>query len=173
MAIAELERVASLSERVLDEVERAVIGKREVLELVLMGFLADGHVLLEDYPGRSPYQSGLYFHTSSLENARAKPVLTAFRFPFVAYLGKKTVSVWGRNTTSTKTLVTVQLAHHRGGPWRTVAAFRTNASGIFQANLKLKATKKDWLRAIAPLSSKSLAFSLTVPHAPHIGPWGN
>lgn len=51
MAIAELERVASLSERILDEVERAVIGKREVLELVLMGFLADGHVLLEDYPG--------------------------------------------------------------------------------------------------------------------------
>jgi MoxR-like ATPase len=27
------------------------VGKREVLELVLMGFLADGHVLLEDYPG--------------------------------------------------------------------------------------------------------------------------
>jgi MoxR-like ATPase len=51
MAIAELERVASLSERILDEVERAVVGKRDVLELVLMGFLADGHVLLEDYPG--------------------------------------------------------------------------------------------------------------------------
>jgi MoxR-like ATPase len=51
MAIAELERVSSLSERILDEVERAVIGKRDVLELVLMGFLADGHVLLEDYPG--------------------------------------------------------------------------------------------------------------------------
>ena len=51
MAVAELERVASLSERILDEVERAVIGKREVLELVLTGFLADGHVLLEDYPG--------------------------------------------------------------------------------------------------------------------------
>jgi len=28
-----------------------VIGKREGLELVLMGLLADGHVLLEDYPG--------------------------------------------------------------------------------------------------------------------------
>ncbi len=36
---------------VLDEVERAVIGKRDVLELVLMGFLADGHVLLDDLPG--------------------------------------------------------------------------------------------------------------------------
>jgi MoxR-like ATPase len=51
MAIAELERAAALSERILDEVERAVVGKRDVLELVFMGFLADGHVLLEDYPG--------------------------------------------------------------------------------------------------------------------------
>ena len=35
----------------LDEVERAVVGKREALELVLCGILADGHVLLEDFPG--------------------------------------------------------------------------------------------------------------------------
>ena len=35
MAIAELEHVASLSERILDEVERAVVGKRDALELVL------------------------------------------------------------------------------------------------------------------------------------------
>jgi MoxR-like ATPase len=28
-----------------------VVGKREALELVLLGLLADGHVLLEDYPG--------------------------------------------------------------------------------------------------------------------------
>jgi MoxR-like ATPase len=37
--------------RLLDEVERAVVGKRDVLELVLLGLLADGHVLLEDLPG--------------------------------------------------------------------------------------------------------------------------
>ncbi len=37
--------------RILDEVERAVIGKRQVLELVLLGLLSDGHVLLEDFPG--------------------------------------------------------------------------------------------------------------------------
>jgi MoxR-like ATPase len=47
----ELERVHELSARVLDEVEKAVVGKRDALELVLLGFLADGHVLLEDYPG--------------------------------------------------------------------------------------------------------------------------
>jgi MoxR-like ATPase len=47
----DLDRVHELSGEVLDEVERAVVGKREPLELVLTGFLADGHVLLEDYPG--------------------------------------------------------------------------------------------------------------------------
>jgi MoxR-like ATPase len=47
----ELARVPSLSEEILDEIERAVVGKREALELVLLGFLADGHVLLEDFPG--------------------------------------------------------------------------------------------------------------------------
>jgi MoxR-like ATPase len=35
----------------LSEVERAVIGKRDALELILFGLLADGHVLLEDVPG--------------------------------------------------------------------------------------------------------------------------
>jgi MoxR-like ATPase len=47
----ELERVQELGSQVLDEVERAVVGKRDSLELVFVGFLADGHVLLEDYPG--------------------------------------------------------------------------------------------------------------------------
>jgi MoxR-like ATPase len=47
----ELGQVHELAGRVLDEVEKAVVGKREPLELVFLGFLADGHVLLEDYPG--------------------------------------------------------------------------------------------------------------------------
>ncbi len=47
----ELHEVGTISNRILDEVERAVIGKREALELLLLGLLADGHVLLEDYPG--------------------------------------------------------------------------------------------------------------------------
>ena len=40
-----------LAGRVLDEVERAVVGKRGPLTLVLAGILAGGHVLLEDFPG--------------------------------------------------------------------------------------------------------------------------
>ena len=47
----DLKEVGSLSEQMLGQVERAVVGKREALELVLLGLLADGHVLIEDYPG--------------------------------------------------------------------------------------------------------------------------
>ena len=47
----DLNEVAATAGAVLDEVERAVVGKRDALELVFMGLLADGHVLLEDFPG--------------------------------------------------------------------------------------------------------------------------
>jgi MoxR-like ATPase len=43
--------VQEACDQLLNEVERAIVGKRETLELVLLGFLADGHVLLEDVPG--------------------------------------------------------------------------------------------------------------------------
>src|SRR5919199_5608698 len=43
--------VAERCDQILAEIERAVVGKREALELVLLGFLADGHILLEDFPG--------------------------------------------------------------------------------------------------------------------------
>jgi MoxR-like ATPase len=47
----ELADVGRSCASILDEVERAVVGKREALELLLLGLLADGHVLIEDYPG--------------------------------------------------------------------------------------------------------------------------
>jgi MoxR-like ATPase len=47
-----IEQVAELSDRVVREVEKAVVGKREVLKLMMAAFLSSGgHILLEDYPG--------------------------------------------------------------------------------------------------------------------------
>jgi MoxR-like ATPase len=46
-----LERTRGAAEAVLDEVGRVIVGKREVLQLVLLGILARGHILLEDFPG--------------------------------------------------------------------------------------------------------------------------
>ena len=59
------------SSRILDEVERAVVGKRDALELILMALLADGHVLLEDYPGLAKTLIARSFaQATSLEFAR-------------------------------------------------------------------------------------------------------
>ena len=46
-----LHEVSDLAAAVLAAVERAVVGKRASLELVLAGVLAGGHVLMEDFPG--------------------------------------------------------------------------------------------------------------------------
>jgi hypothetical protein len=116
--------------------------------------------LLEDFPSPSLFDSGLYFNSSSLDNARPKPMRTAFRFPFIAYRKKKTVSIWGRVATSDKQVATVQRRHGKRGAWKRVARVSSNRYGIFKATLRLKAAKKDWLRAVATGSGTSLAFSL-------------
>ena len=47
-----IEQVAELSALVIKEVEKAVVGKRAVLEQMMAAFLSPGgHILLEDYPG--------------------------------------------------------------------------------------------------------------------------
>jgi MoxR-like ATPase len=46
--------IPAIAERctaILDEVERAVVGKRDMLELLLLAILCDGHVLIDDLPG--------------------------------------------------------------------------------------------------------------------------
>ena len=37
--------------KILDQVATAIVGKRNVLEKMLLAILCDGHVLIEDYPG--------------------------------------------------------------------------------------------------------------------------
>lgn len=47
-----IEQVAELSDRVIQEVGKAVVGKQEVLQRMMAAFLSSGgHILLEDYPG--------------------------------------------------------------------------------------------------------------------------
>ena len=43
--------VATISQHVIHEVERAIVGKPVVLQPIMAAVLAGGHVLLEDYPG--------------------------------------------------------------------------------------------------------------------------
>ena len=45
------ERATEVAHGILDEVARAVVGKKDVVGLILAGLIADGHVLLDDVPG--------------------------------------------------------------------------------------------------------------------------
>ena len=48
----DLKEVVTLSDNIIAEVEKAIIGKREQLKKIMAAFLSSGgHVLLEDYPG--------------------------------------------------------------------------------------------------------------------------
>ena len=51
MSPLDLAATQRLSSTIVDEVERAVVGKRDAVTLVLTGLLADGHVLIDDNPG--------------------------------------------------------------------------------------------------------------------------
>ncbi len=46
-----VEEVHEIGNQILAEVEKAIVGKREVLKLLLTTILADGHILIEDLPG--------------------------------------------------------------------------------------------------------------------------
>jgi MoxR-like ATPase len=49
--LATLDEVRAVAHRIRDRLRHDVIGRDEVIELILVSMFADGHVLLEDYPG--------------------------------------------------------------------------------------------------------------------------
>ncbi len=49
--MTENSKVSSLGKQIIAEVERAVVGKRALLEMMMASVLAGGHMLLEDFPG--------------------------------------------------------------------------------------------------------------------------
>jgi MoxR-like ATPase len=51
LRIESAQRVKALAERARQNVERVIVGKAEVIDLVLVTLLCEGHVLLEDVPG--------------------------------------------------------------------------------------------------------------------------
>jgi MoxR-like ATPase len=48
MNIEELQKTCT---EMLDEIEKVIVGKRTIMERVMLAMLCDGHVLFEDYPG--------------------------------------------------------------------------------------------------------------------------
>jgi len=104
-------------------------------------------------------QSGLYFWSPNVAEARPKPALRAFRFPFVAYPGKGRLRFWGRTPTSRPGRVVIQVKH--GKRWRAVGAVRAAKSGIFRGSARTTygRGKRGFARAVYA-GQISAAFSM-------------
>jgi hypothetical protein len=123
------------------------------------GFTVGTWFQLQDRTRR--FQSGLYFLSASLASAKAKPLVTPFEFPFVAYLQSHgRVLIWGRDATSNTQDVAIQ--NKVKGAWTTVATITSNSYGIFKATLPLGATTA-WLLRASSQGVNSTGFSLKVP----------
>ena len=46
-----MKEVQAVAEILVENVEHVIMGKREVIELVVVGLLSQGHILIEDVPG--------------------------------------------------------------------------------------------------------------------------
>jgi hypothetical protein len=85
-------------------------------------------------PFSQTYESGLYFRGRGVAADRPKPILGAFRFPFVAYGSRTGLSVWGRTPDSRRAWVRISYRFRRG--WRNVGVVRAGANGVFAGRLR-------------------------------------
>lgn len=87
-------------------------------------------------PYRETIEAGLYFRGLSVAQDKPKRNLNAFRFPFVAFGGKRGVSIWGRTPTSTRGNVAV--TYRAGGKWKQLTKVKADGDGIFKSFVKTR-----------------------------------
>lgn len=46
-----MQQIHDAAQKIIDNVEKVIVGKHEVVKLVLVAILSDGHILIEDIPG--------------------------------------------------------------------------------------------------------------------------
>jgi hypothetical protein len=120
---------------------------------------------LRDEAPPSPFQSGLFFR-----DWKAKPALTAFRFPFVALHRAQSVYVWGRTPAGTPGTAVVE--RRTAGGWKRVASVKTNSSGVFARTLHVTLPSSESVRATMTGAS-SIAFPLRLPRDTFVNPFGS
>jgi hypothetical protein len=92
-------------------------------------------------------QTGLYFWASHVAAQKPKPLMYAFRFPFLALRKGRGLSYWGRTPNSRRGRVVLEA--RVGKRWRRVAVAHANAVGIFKGRFTTRygATKRGAVRA--------------------------
>jgi hypothetical protein len=92
---------------------------------------------LFDEPAGSSFsetlQSGLYFNGATVASNSPKPILYAYRFPFVAYPRKAGLSYWGQTLEGRAGKVVIQAFRHGG--WHKVATAKASANGLFKGSI--------------------------------------
>jgi hypothetical protein len=126
---------------------------------------------LRDDPQSSSFlQAGLFYRGSSISRDSPKPLLRAFRFPFVAYPRTGGVTVWGRTPTSKPGRVTVEA--RIGGRWRSIGKLAAAGNGIFAGGFATSGSA-DLVRArFVPKGTLAVAFSLKAPPDQFFNPFG-
>jgi hypothetical protein len=104
-------------------------------------------------------ESGLFFRGRTLEQDEPKPVMQAFRFPFVAYPRKKGLAFWGRTPNSGPAKVLIQVRDGKG--WRKVFRTRASRTGIFHGTARTRYGRRLVGAARAHIAGQaSLPFSM-------------
>ncbi len=127
-------------------------------------------------PSHVSIESGLYFRGPTVAQDQPKEVLSAFRFPFVAYATAKGLSFWGRTPNSGPGKVLIQARKSRGG-WRKVLVARADQAGIFRGlahsgygrNRKGAVRARYWGEDSVPFSMRGVG---DFPHPPFGRPVG-
>jgi hypothetical protein len=124
---------------------------------------------LSDQPLRTSfYQGGLYFGGAAVASAKAKPILRAFQFPFVAYPHGGGALVWGRSPSGAVKRVAIE--QDVNGHWRQISLVTPAANGVFRATVKLDGSGD--VRARLAGGPASLGYSLTEPPDEFFNPFG-
>jgi hypothetical protein len=126
----------------------------------------------EPPPPNYDFQSGLWFRGGGgLATDRPKPALAAFRFPFVAFSGRRGIDFWGRVPASAGANVELYVAG-RNARYRRVLRVRANGVGVFAGRFRAPAGAKAVRARLAGSSTWSRGFSLTRPPDRTVRPFG-
>ncbi len=98
-------------------------------------------------PFSETLQTGLYFWAANVAAQKPKPLMYAFRFPFMAVRQGRGLSYWGRTPTSSGGRVVLEAKV--GKRWRRVAVAQANSVGIFKGRFATRygVDKKGAVRA--------------------------
>ena len=122
----------------------------------------------QPYPA-SHFQSGLYYRGKTVAADRPKPALRAFRFPFVAFLERGRVQVWGRTPAGRKARVIVEQSF-KGG-WKRLGIFRTDRHGIIDKRLNVRPVGYIRARTLGS-DERAVPFSLKAVPDRFFSPFG-